>query len=108
MEVDTGVVRGEVWWAAAPGGDRPVLVLTRDPLADRLEAVVVAACTRTIRGVQSELALDVADGMPEACVASFDNLHTLRRSRFRRRITTLGPSRMAEACEALGRSLGCV
>ncbi|CAN5793627.1 hypothetical protein BH24ACT3_BH24ACT3_18240 [soil metagenome] len=51
------MVRGEFWWATTPGGDRPVLVLTRDPVADRLAAVVVAACTRTIRGLQSELRL---------------------------------------------------
>jgi len=51
------MVRGEVWWAATPGGERPVLVLTRDPVADRVGAVVVAACTRTIRGLPSELSL---------------------------------------------------
>jgi mRNA-degrading endonuclease toxin of MazEF toxin-antitoxin module len=30
-----------------PGGDRAFLVLTRDPVADRIGAVVVAALTRT-------------------------------------------------------------
>ncbi len=35
--------RGEVWFAATPGGDRPVLVLKRDPVANRIGAVVVAA-----------------------------------------------------------------
>ena len=35
--------RGEVWFAATPGGDRPVLVLTRDPVAGRVANVVVAA-----------------------------------------------------------------
>ena len=101
------MVRGEVWWASVPGGDRPVLVLTRDPLADRLDGVVVAACTRTVRGLLSELPLGPADGMPEPCVASFDNLHTVRRERFRRRITTLADGRMSEACVVLGRALGC-
>ncbi len=43
--------RGEVWFAATPGGDRPVLVLTRDPVAARIGAVVVAALTRTERGL---------------------------------------------------------
>ena len=101
------MVRGEVWWAAAPGGDRPVLVLTRDPVADRIGAVVVAACTRTIRGLTSELPLGPEDGMPEACVAAFDNLHTLRREAFRGRITRLSPARMEEACRVLSRALGC-
>ena len=101
------MVRGEIWWAATPGGDRPVLVLTRDPLADRIGAVVVAACTRTVRGVRSELSLGPGDGMPEPCVASVDNLHTLRRSLFRRPITRLSPQRMEEACRTVAAALGC-
>jgi mRNA interferase MazF len=102
------MVRGEVWWAAVPGGDRPVLVLTRDPVADRVGAVVVAACTRTIRGLSSELRLGPADGMPTQCVASFDNIHTVRRDAFRTRITSLSQARMDEACDAVHRALGCV
>ena len=102
------MVRGEIWWAATTGGDRPVLVLTRDPVADRIGAVVVAACTRTVRGVLSELPLGPGDGMPEPCVATFDNMHTLRRTAFRRRITRLSDARMDEACRVLTRALGCV
>lgn len=102
------MVRGEVWWAAVPGGDRPVLVLTRDPVADRIGAVVVAACTRTIRGLTSELRLGPADGMPAECVATFDNLHTVRRDAFRTRITSLSAARMEEACAVLHGALGCV
>lgn len=107
MVGDAGVVRGEIWWAATPGGDRPVLVLTRDPVADRIEAVVVAACTRTVRGLTSELPLGPKDGMGEDCVASFDNLHTLRKSQLRRRITSLGADRAEELCVALDAALGC-
>jgi mRNA interferase MazF len=90
------------------GGDRPVLVLTRDPVADRIGAVVVVACTRTVRGLTSELPLGPDDGMPEPCVAAFDDLHTLRRAAFRRRITRLTEARMQEACRVLDRALGCV
>lgn len=85
-----------------------MLVLTRDPVADRVGAVVVAACTRTVRGLHSELRLGPQDGMPEPCVASFDNLHTVRRQAFRKRITCLDARRMGEACAALNRALGCV
>ncbi len=102
------MVRGEVWWASTPGGDRPVLVLTRDPVADRIGAVVVVACTRTVRGLTSELPLGPDDGLPEACVASFDNVHTVRKGALRRRITRLSETRMQEACRILLRSLGCV
>lgn len=100
--------RGEVWFAATPGGDRPVVVLTRDPVADRIGAVVVAALTRTRRGLLSELALTAdRDGVPTDCVVNFDNLHTLPRDVFRRRVTTLSPARLVEACRVLSDATGC-
>ncbi|MBF6558555.1 MAG: type II toxin-antitoxin system PemK/MazF family toxin [Acidimicrobiales bacterium] len=101
--------RGEIWFAAVPqGGDRPVLVLTRDPLADRIGRDVVAALTRTRRGVASEIALTVAeDDVPSDCVVSFDNLHTLPRAALRRHLTTLSEPRMARACRALRAAVAC-
>jgi mRNA interferase MazF len=103
------VQRGEVWWATVPGGgDRPVLVLTRDPVADRIDRVVVAALTRTRRGVVSELVLTAReDDVPTDCVVSFDNLHTLPRSIFRSRITTLSAPRLARACRVLRAAVAC-
>ncbi len=100
--------RGEIWFAdIGSGGDRPVLVLTRDPVADRIDAVVVAHLTTTIRGLTSELRLGTDDGLKRECVVSFDNLHTLPRSSFRRRISALRPSRLNEACDRLADALGC-
>ena len=99
--------RGEVWFAATPGGDRPVLVLTRDPVADRIASVVVAALTRTRRGLVSELELTEADGVPTAGVVNFDNIHTIPRETFRRRVTSLSAGRMAEACRVLQAAVGC-
>jgi mRNA interferase MazF len=100
--------RGEIWFAATPGGDRPVLVLTRDPIADRIGSVVVAALTRTQRGLVSELELTSAeDGVPSDCVVNFDNLHTLARATFRRRVAALSASRMAQACRTLRDATGC-
>lgn len=100
--------RGEVWFAATPGGDRPVLVLTRDPVADRIGAVIVAALTRTTRHLVSEVALTPADdSVPTDCVVNFDNLHTLPREAFRRRVATLSAPRMAQACRALRDATGC-
>lgn len=99
--------RGEVWFAATPGGDRPVLVLTRDPVADRIGSVVVAALTRTRRGLVSELELTEADGVPTAGVVNFDNIHTIPRETFRRRVTSLSAGRMAEACRVLQAAVGC-
>ena len=100
--------RGEIWFAATQGGDRPVLVLTRDPVADRIGSVVVAALTRTRRVLVSELDLsEETDGVPTDCVANFDNLHTLPRASFRRKVSTLTPARMAEACRVLQAATGC-
>jgi mRNA interferase MazF len=100
--------RGEIWFASTPGGDRPVLVLTRDPVADRIGSVVVAALTRNRRGLVSEMDLTVAEhGVPSDCVVNFDNLHTLPRDRFRRHVATLSPGAMAEACRTLLRATGC-
>jgi len=99
--------RGDIWFAATPGGDRPVLVLTRDPVADRIGSVVVAALTRARRGLVSELALTAADGVPTDCVVNFDNIHTIPRETFRTRVATLPPARMAEACRTLLAATGC-
>lgn len=100
--------RGEIWFAKTPGGDRPVLVLTRDPVAERIGSVVVAALTRTVRGLVSELELTPAeDGVPTGCVVNFDNLHTVERAALRRRVTALSPRRMAQACRVLNGALGC-
>lgn len=85
-----------------------MLVLTRDPVADRIGAVVVAALTRTVRGLVSELELTPQhDGVPTPCVANFDNLHTLPREAFRRRVTVLPAARMAGACRVLAAATGC-
>jgi mRNA interferase MazF len=100
--------RGEIWFAATPGGDRPVLVLTRDPVADRSGAVVVAALTRTRRGLVSELVLTAeGDGLPSDCVVNFDNVHTLPRSTFRRQVTQLSARRITQACRTLRDATGC-
>jgi len=100
--------RGDVWFAAAPGGDRPVLVLTRDPVAARIGSVVVASMTRTRRGLVSELELSAAaDGIPSDCVVNFDNLHTVPRDAFRRRVTSLSDAKLAAACHVLAAATGC-
>lgn len=85
-----------------------MLILTRDPVADRMGSVVVAALTRTMRGLISELELTPDDdGVPTNCVVNFDNLHTVSKDLFRRRVTTLSPPRMHRACRVLTAATGC-
>jgi mRNA interferase MazF len=100
--------RGEVWFAATPSGDRPVLVLTRDPVAERIQSIVVAALTRTRRDLVSELSLSATDdGLPTDCVVNFDNIHTISRDVFRRRVASLSDARMGEACRVMRDAMGC-
>ncbi len=100
--------RGELWWADVPGDKvRPVIVLTRERFLSRLEAVLVAPVTTTVRDIPTELPLGPEDGLPERCAASFDNLFTLRRERFEQPIATLAAHRHAELCAAYRFAAGC-
>lgn len=102
------MTRGEVWWAEHPdAGRRPFLVLTREAAIPVLHRVVAVPATRTIRGIPTEVALDVEDGMPERCALSFDNVTTLPKSLLTERICRLGADRLAEACRALAVATGC-
>ena len=100
--------RGELWWAEVPGDKlRPVLVITRERFLERLESVLVAPVTSTVREIPTELSLGPEDGMPRPCAASFDNLFTLRRDRFETFIATLRSDRHAELCAAYRFAAGC-
>lgn len=104
----TDPVRGEVWWLEDPDlGRRPALVLTRNAAIPVLTWVLVAPITRTVRGLPTELALDVHDGMPEPCAATFDNLRPVRRALLTSRLTSLTPERMHAACAALRHAVDC-
>jgi mRNA interferase MazF len=61
--------RGEVRLCrfAPPGKERPVLILTRDSAIRYLATVTVAPITSAIRGVPSEVLLDIDDGMKAPC-----------------------------------------
>ena len=75
--------RGEIRWYTfhLPDKRRPVLVLTRDEVADRLNEIIVAPVTRTIRGLTTEVVLTPDDGMPTACALNFDHIALAQRDR---------------------------
>jgi mRNA interferase MazF len=66
-------------WAdlGAPGGRRPVCVVTRDAAIEVLSVVICAPITRTIRGIRSEIAVGADEGLPDASVITCDNIVTL-------------------------------
>ena len=102
------VARGEVVWLELEHeGRRPVVVLTRDQALPRLRNVVVALVTRTIRGIDTEVQLGPADGMPVECAVSLDNLRTVPQTLLTESITQLDSERIDAVCRALARATSC-
>lgn len=99
--------QGEVWWAEAEDKRRPVLVVTRTDIVPVLTWIVVAPVTRTIRRIPTEVGLGAQHGLPEECVASFDNLQPIRRSLLTQRVGTLGIEELDEICRALRALADC-
>ena len=100
--------RGEVWWVERPAvGRRPHLVLTRQATIPVLNTILAVPATRTIRGIATEVRLGPADGMPEECALTLDNVTAVPRSLFVERICRLGVDRLNEVCRALAVATGC-
>ena len=77
-------MRGDIVWAdlGPPAGRRPVCVLTRDAAIEVLTALTCAPITRTIRGIRSEVGVDVDEGLSEPSVINCDNVITVPKARF--------------------------
>jgi mRNA interferase MazF len=56
---------------------RPVLILTRDLVRPHLATVTVAPITTTIRGLSTEVSVDVENGLAGPSVVSCDNVTTV-------------------------------
>jgi len=95
--------RGEIRWYTfrLPDKRRPVLILTRNEIIDRLNEIIVVPATRTIRGLTSEVILTAADGMPTSCALNFDHVALAQRSRIGALVCTLPEPRWPEVRRAL-------
>jgi len=60
---------------------RPVIILTRDPLASMLDAVIAAPATSRIRGLSTEVTLGPHDGLRHESVANLDSVQLVPRTR---------------------------
>lgn len=99
---------GEVWWTDVPNDKiRPVIVLTRSRVADRLHSVVVAPITSTARGLATEVAVGSAEGVRDGSVANLDNTLLLHRSALGRTCGQVDASRWHEFCRAIHKMMGC-
>jgi mRNA interferase MazF len=99
--------RGEIRWYKfqPPDKNRPVLILSRDPVIEYLGEVTIAPVTTTIRDIPSEVLLTKADGLPRECAINCDHLQTVSKGKIGPLIATLSASRMAEVAEAISFAL---
>lgn len=100
--------RGDICWYTfkTPDKRRPVLILTRDSAIAVLNSVTVAPITSTIRSIPTEVVLTEDDGLPETCVANFDNLQTVPKANIGDRVAHLTTRKMKEAALAVSFALG--
>lgn len=101
--------RGEIRWYTfrAPDKRRPVLILTRNLMLDRLTNVTVAPLTTTVRDIPSEVFLTPdSDGVLTPCAVNLDNIVTLQRDQIGALITVLSTVRMREVEKAICYALG--
>jgi mRNA interferase MazF len=99
--------QGEVWWAEAQDKRRPVLIVTRSDAIPVLSWIIIAPATRTIREIPTEVRLGKSHGLPDECVASFDNLQPIRRSFLTQRAGELQIEELDEICRALAALADC-
>ena len=95
--------RGEIRWYTfrPPDKRRPVLILTRDEVIDRLSEIIVVPVTRTIRGLTTEVVLSLDDGMPVVCALNLDHVSVAQGDRIGAQLCTLPESRWPEVRRAL-------
>jgi mRNA interferase MazF len=101
--------RGEIWWAEiADIGRRPVVVLSRNAAIPRLRRALVAPCTTTIRGLQSEVLLETGiDPVPTTCVVNLDSVESVSIAVLVQRLGQLSSERMHQVCDALSVAVDC-
>ena len=101
-----GVGHGQVWWADLDKV-RPVVVLTRERVASRLERVLVAPITTVVRDIPTEVALGRAEGVQDDSVANLDHVQLIPVERLLRRAGRIAPTRWSEFCAAMGKVMAC-
>lgn len=85
-----------------------MVVLSRDAAIPRLRRALIAPCTTTIRGIQSEVALEPGDDpVPRSCVANLDSVESVAVATLVERLGRLSDMRMRQVCEALEVALDC-
>jgi len=102
----TGLSHGQVWWADLDK-IRPVVVLTRGRAASRLQRVLVAPITTTVRGLATEVAVGTDEGVRAGSVASLDNVQLIPTDMLLRKAGRIPASRWPEFCTAMAKVMAC-
>src|SRR5438477_10312667 len=93
--------RGDIWLADVPNDkQRPVLVLTRDPMGRLLHSVICAPITSTIREIGTEVRIGTESGLATESVANFDNTLLVSRILLVRRLGRASDDVMEQSCRA--------
>jgi mRNA interferase MazF len=102
-------LRGEVWDVRLPlVGEHPAVVLTINPMIARLSAVTVAVITGTAGPAPTHIPLDSEAGLTryDVSYANATDLHSVDRSRLRRRRGRLHPAELQRLESAIRTYLG--
>ena len=86
---------------------RARVMLSRQRALDHLLTAVVAPITTTARGLPSEVAVGVAEGLKQPCVVNLDHLYTVAQADLKKFVGTLDARKMDAVCSALAVALGC-
>jgi len=89
-------------------GRRPVVALSRDAAIPRLGRTIIAPCTTTIRGLPSEVLLEVDDDpIPRTSAINLDSIESVAVGVLVERFGRLSDARMREVCAALEIAVDC-
>ena len=101
--------RGEIWGCdfKPPDKRRPVVVLTRQKVLEKLRTVTIAPITSTIRGVPGEVPVGIDEGLKHDSVVNLDQVQTVAQARLVGYLGSLGTDKMRQVCRALAIATGC-
>jgi mRNA interferase MazF len=80
---------------------RPVVVLTREAVRSAMRRVTVAPITSTMKGLSTEVAIGIANGLDHDCVISCDNIMTIDKAALGRHVGFLFDHQEAALAQAI-------
>jgi mRNA interferase MazF len=101
-----GLAHGQVWWADLDKV-RPVVILTRGTVAEKLSHVLVAPVTTVTRNIPAEVQVGLNEGVQPGSVVNFDNVTLLSVALLIDRAGGVSTARWPEFCEAMRKVMAC-